>query len=348
MKQDRILYWDLGKSTFVKKDLEILRKSFAVKDYTFIANVKWCLPFEFLRQFFIGIFAAGSYDIVVCQFASYHSLVPFFVAKLLGKKRVIVAGGTDCVAFPSIDYGNFQRPYLKYFTRKSFEWATLILPVDQTLIDYEYAYTGDDYTRQGYRNFVKNITAREQVIFNGYDAEFWKPHPVTRNQRSVITVGANLGSRFAFRLKGIDLLLEAARRLPDWSFTVIGGNGLSQSDMPANVFLHANVPNNQLPQLYSQHQYYAQLSMSEGFPNALAEAILCGCTPVVSAVGAMPMMVGDDRFILRKKDPDALVALFKSLETVNQIDFLRRRMEKEFTFERRSIELTEAIREQLN
>ena len=348
MKQDRILYWDLGKSTFVKKDLEILRKSFAVKDYTFIANVKWRLPFEFLRQFFIGLFTAGSYDIVVCQFASYHSLVPFFVAKLLGNKRVIVAGGTDCVAFPSIDYGNFQRPYLNYFTRKSFEWATLILPVDQTLIDYEYTYTGDDYPRQGYRNFVKNITAREQVIYNGYDAEFWKPRAVARNSRSVITVGANLGSRFAFRLKGIDLLLEAARRLPDWSFTIVGGNGLSQSEMPANVFLHPNVPNDQLPELYSQHRYYAQLSMSEGFPNALAEAILCGCTPVVSAVGAMPMMVADDRFILRKKDPDALVALLTNLDTFEQNGELRQRMVREFTFERRSIELSEAIRDHLN
>ena len=325
-----------------------MRKSFAVKDYTFIANVKWRLPFEFLRQFFIGLFTAGSYDIVVCQFASYHSLVPFFVAKLLGNKRVIVAGGTDCVAFPSIDYGNFQRPYLNYFTRKSFEWATLILPVDQTLIDYEYTYTGDDYPRQGYRNFVKNITAREQVIYNGYDAEFWKPRAVARNSRSVITVGANLGSRFAFRLKGIDLLLEAARRLPDWSFTIVGGNGLSQSEMPANVFLHPNVPNDQLPELYSQHRYYAQLSMSEGFPNALAEAILCGCTPVVSAVGAMPMMVADDRFILRKKDPDALVALLTNLDTFEQNGELRQRMVREFTFERRSIELSEAIRDHLN
>jgi len=348
LNQGRILYWDLGKSTFVKKDLEILRKSFTVTDYTFIANVKWRLPFEFLRQLFIGIFTAGSYDIVVCQFASYHSLVPFLVAKVLGKKRVIVAGGTDCVAFPSIDYGNFQRPYLKYFTRKSFEWATLILPVDQTLIDYEYTYTEDDYPRQGYRNFVKHISAREQVIYNGYDAQFWKPGEVSRKQHSVITVGANLGSRFAFRLKGIDLLLEAARRLPDWSFTIVGGSGLSQIEMPANVFLHPNVPNDQLPELYSRYQYYAQLSMSEGFPNALAEAILCGCIPVVSAVGAMPMMVGDDRFILRKKDSDALVTLLKNLDAIDSTGDLRLRMEKEFTFERRSIELTDAIREQLN
>jgi len=60
------------------------------------------------------------------------------------------------------------------------------------------------------------------------------------------------------------------------------------------------------------------------------------------------MMVGDDRFILRKKDSDALVTLLKNLDAIDSTGDLRLRMEKEFTFERRSIELTDAIREQLN
>jgi len=63
------------------------------------------------------------------------------------------------------------------------------------------------------------------------------------------------------------------------------------------------VPNNELSNFLNSKEFYLQLSMSEGFPNALCEAMLCGCIPIVTAVGAMPKIVSEIGFVLNKKDP---------------------------------------------
>ncbi|HMC97284.1 MAG TPA: glycosyltransferase, partial [Flavobacteriales bacterium] len=58
--------------------------------------------------------------------------------------------------------------------------------------------------------------------------------------------------------------------------------------------------------LYGSATYYLQLSVSEGFGNALCEAMLCGCIPIVSSTGAMPRIVGDTGYIVQRRDPDVL------------------------------------------
>ena len=157
-----LLYYDTGKSSFVIKDLTILKSKFTVIDYSFQAS-KLSLAYQLVKQFFHTIYHLPKCDAVIVQFAGYHSLIPFIFASWFGKKKIIIAGGTDCVSFPSIGYGTFQKLFLKWFTKKTFELASLILPVDETLIDYSYTYSNDDFPRQGYRNFVKNISGKEIV-----------------------------------------------------------------------------------------------------------------------------------------------------------------------------------------
>ncbi len=309
----RLLYFDTGKSSFVLKDLEILKACFEVKDYTLDLSKKWRLPVEFSRQFLIVLVHGWRAKAVVVQFAGFQSYVPFLLFGLLGKKRVVVAGGTDCVAFPSIDYGNFARKYLRWFTKKSFEMADLILPVHESLISYAYTYQDGDYLRQGYKEFTQHIRARETVIYNGYDTAIWYPREVTRKRKTFLTVGANLNSRFGYMLKGIDLFVELAKSFPDCDFAIVGAASLATKEIRKNLTLLPAVPNKELPELYSSFEFYVQLSMSEGFPNALTEAILCGCVPIVSNVGAMAMIVGNPACILKRKDKDELIALVKNL-----------------------------------
>jgi len=67
----------------------------------------------------------------------------------------------------------------------------------------------------------------------------------------------------------------------------------------------------QLPELLGKHQFYIQVSMTEGFPNALIEAMACGCVPIVSQVGVMPEIIGDTGYILESKDPQLLEKLIR-------------------------------------
>ena len=291
MKTIKILYWDVGKSSFVLKDLNILNTEFKVFDYTFKAKNNFLIVIEFTKQFFITVYRAFSCDIVICQFSGYHSLIPLFVFKLFKKKRIIVAGGTDCVAFPSIKYGNFQKKYLKWFTKKSFQLSNFILPVDETLIQYDYTYQNSDLKKQGYRTFIEHLSAIDKVIYNGYDYNLFKILDSPRKHKSFLTVGANLNTPFGPKLKGIDLIIEVSKLFKDYTFAIVGGKGLNENDVPENIILLDNIPNAELPILYNQYEFYMQLSMSEGFPNSLCEAMLCGCIPIVSKVGAMPKLL---------------------------------------------------------
>ena len=52
--------------------------------------------------------------------------------------------------------------------------------------------------------------------------------------------------------------------------------------------------------------------MSEGFGVALAEAMACGCVPIVSRVGILDFIAGDSGFVLEKHDTDLLKSLIES------------------------------------
>ena len=105
-KSFRILYFYTRDATFIRKDLEMLRSRHEVTECSFPAPEKWKLPLLFLKQFFFLMkhsLSAGNF-IVMTQFAGYHSFLPCLWAKIAVRKSIVVVGGTDCVAFPSLGY----------------------------------------------------------------------------------------------------------------------------------------------------------------------------------------------------------------------------------------------------
>jgi glycosyltransferase involved in cell wall biosynthesis len=337
----KLLYFHAGKSSFVLKDIEILQEKYNVVDFFFDTSNKKEYLILFIKQKLFLLRHIFGAKLIVCQFAGHHSFLPILFSKIFFKKSIVVAGGTDCVSFPSIGYGNFSNKLLGLTTAFSFKSCHLILPVHQTLVEYDYTYQPNDFKKQGYQFFIPKIKTPYQVIHNGYDSKKWFCDSV-KEKNSFITIGAGLDSRFGFNLKGIDLIFEIAPQLPHCTFYIVGGLGIDKHTSP-NIKLLDKIPNTELRQFISDKQFYMQLSMSEGFPNALSEGMLCECVPIVSNVGGMPDIVADCGYILKQKNINELYELVNSALNNFEIDRLgkkaRQRVVENYTFENRKEQL---------
>jgi glycosyltransferase involved in cell wall biosynthesis len=194
---------------------------------------------------------------------------------------------------------------LFWFSEKSLALATRLLPVSESLIEQDYTYTKTTYTRQGIHAFYPQVTTPVTVVYNGVSPDDFNLMPsVIRAPHSFITVATGMDDRNRRMLKGLDFICQLAEQLPDYAFTFIGGNEDPSLKLPSNIRLIAHIPNDELQSIYNQHQFYLQLSMSEGFGIAVVEAMMCGCIPIVSHVGILPQIVGPFGYVLQHKDLD--------------------------------------------
>lgn len=329
-------------STFVRKDADILRNNYDVVMRQFAPPAKILLPLFLLRDFLTLPFLLMQAEKVVCQFGGYHTVLPVFWSRLLRKPCAIVLGGYDAVALPEIGYGAFANKWMRRAVIYSYRRASLLLPVHRSLMMSESVYGGVS-RKQGVLHFIPALKTKTKEIPNGYDPAVWPLEKETSREFMAVTVASGLEEERRKILKGIDLFLEVAEKLPGHRFMVIGGK---PAHCPANVICLEEVRNEELPGYYNNARLYMQLSLSEGFPNAMCEAMLCGCMPVVSAVASMPEIAGDTGFVLPAKNAADLVQWIQSLPNDHSVTgsfSARKRIEENYTLERRRKELLEAI-----
>jgi glycosyltransferase involved in cell wall biosynthesis len=348
MSKPGLCYFTPSLSTFSQKDIEILKHDFKIYVFVFAPKRKALTPFTFLQQKLFLLKNTFRSKVYVIQFAGYHSFLPVLFAWIFRKSSVIVAGGTDCVAFPKIHYGNYHKLLLSWFTSFSYRYSSLILPVDDSLVHSENTYDPSQSGSQGILHFNKNLKTPIQVIYNGYDSSEWTFNG-DRKKKTFISVSAGLSEQRRYLLKGFDLLLEAAKKFTDCEFTFVGTSELpADVQIPANVNLVPFANAGTLRKLYSEHEFYMQLSISEGFPNAICEAMLCGCIPIASNVAALPKIVDTCGYILEKKSVDELIHLIEiALSSSNSPEKCRMHIIEKFPFENRERDLLKAVKKQL-
>jgi len=310
MKKDKVLMIYVGFATFVKRDITILETKYLVEKQHFNTSKKQYLPFAFIKQFFWLLFSIKKYKKVIIQSAGYVSFFPVILGKLFKVPIVIIAIGTDCAKLPEINYGAHTKPILSWFTRFSFRHASLILPVHKSLEASDYTYITVKNKKQGIRAFIKNMKTPIVEMVNGYDTKKWQLLASQRKENSFLTVTFALNEIGYYR-KGIDQIIFLAKTFPHYTFTIVGNVFLKEA-CPKNVTLIDNVPQSELLAIYNTHKYYLQLSMFEGFPNALCEAMLCGCIPIGSNVAGIPDIIGAQGFILKKKEPKMLLKIINN------------------------------------
>jgi glycosyltransferase involved in cell wall biosynthesis len=353
--KNTILYIKHANSTFIRQDEEILRKYYHVKPYLLHQNrgpLRYFLRLALL-PFFILVNLRSK--MMITWFADYHAAIMAFMGKLLGMKTVIIAGGQEAVCYPELGKGVYRKKYRGVFAKYALRNASLILPNHESLIWHENYYYDPAGKKDGIRYYVPGIKTPMKIVFNGIsEKKYFRDPGIAKDPAMVLTVGGNMKGTNDFYNKGFDLFIELARMTPDLNFTMIGINKsflpwVQENHQIAEIknlkLILFFCPDEVLFENYNKATWYIQASITEGMPNTLNEAMLCGCIPIGSDVNGIPDAIGDTGIIVKKRDITALsnaLAEARKLNTANQAIAQAKKFSLE-NRERKMIEILEHL-----
>ena len=309
------IYYDF--SSFVKQDYEILSKHFEVE------KVNYRTP----KDIFKMARAIFNSDLTYAWFASGHSFIAVLLSILLRKKSVVIVGGYDVAFAPEINYGQYtlgwhKRKYADFVLKN----ADLVLAVSE-------------FTKK--EAIVRVTSQKIKLIYNAIDINLFRPRSERDSgERENIVLTVASGQKDVIRLKGLDAFIKAAAYLPDARFVVLG---LSQQDIntlkrlrsSSNVELSGYMDQGHLITYYQKAKVYCQLSYRESFGMALAEAMACGCVPVVTKRGALPEVVETTGYFVPYGDPKAIAKGIEMALSSNKGNDARERIKSMFSMQRR-------------
>jgi glycosyltransferase involved in cell wall biosynthesis len=289
MRLPRILFVHNALQPFVAVDLNLLRERYAVQEW-------------FVRSRAINLVATWRAvrraDLVFGWFASWHTFFPVLFARWLGKPSLMVVGGYDTARVSEADYGSQRGGIRQVIARRVIHNATHLIT----------------NSKSACRETMSNVgvpRGKITVVYHGFEmptAEW------TDKANLVITVGG-VGRTNLLR-KGLLPFVQAAAHLPDLQF-VLAGKWFDDSietlraHAGANVTFTGYLSDADLQALYARASIYVQASLHEGFGMSVAEAMLMGCIPVVTNVGALPEVVGDCGFYAADNSPQAVAAAIR-------------------------------------
>jgi len=336
-------------TSFVKKDIEILEKNYTLDIHHFKFKKKTGVLIAYLKLFFFLIRHSRKYALYITQFAGHVSLLPSIFSIFTKTKSLILVAGTDAANFPTIKYGNKQKLFQGQATSWSFRFCDFISPCHESLVEQDYSYDEMGSPKQGYRVFYKSSRNKPHLsIPYGFDASFFKRNPdIQRKKMSFLSIG-NLSVKTLFYRKGYDIIIQLGKLYPDITITLIGApENYSIPDLPENIKLLPYLSHEELINEFSSHQFYFQLSLMEGFPNALCEAMLCECIPIGSNVSGIPEIIGNTGYLLKKRDLGLLSQLIQKAQVNPELEELgklaRKRISENFTNEKRERKLCDLI-----
>jgi len=314
-------------STFIKRDYEILKKHFEIDLIQPPNNKKAWIKYPSIVKNKIK-----KCDVVFGWFAGWHTAFPVHYAKKYGKPFVIVVGGYDAAYVPEINYGAFTNVKEKIPAKYVLENADLLLPVSE-------------FTKKEILEKVK--PKRIKVIYNGVDVEKFKPIRGRRN--TIVTIGRV--TKRGIKLKGLETFAETSLYFPDYDFVVIGETEDSainrlKSINPKLVFT-GPISHEGVRKWLQSAKVYCQLSYRESFGMGIAEAMSCGCIPVVTKSGAIPEVVDNTGFYVPYGDEKATAeAIKKALDAPEEMrKKARERIKNLFSLANRERKLVSLIGE---
>jgi glycosyltransferase involved in cell wall biosynthesis len=276
---------------FVTIDRDLLAERHRVLEYE--QPRPWPRPLAAWR----GVRAA---DIVVCWFASWNALLPLALARIMRRPSILIVGGFDTANMPEIGYGFQQGGIRRVVARTAMRLAGTLM-------------TNSLYSRGELR---ANTGHDATVVHHGVPDPFGELPDGPRARRA-LTVG-NVAA-LSLERKGMRPFVAAAASMPDVEVVVAGRDDGGAEELrriaAANVRLTGRLTDAELDELYRTSSVYVQASQHEGFGMSVAEAMLAGCIPVVTAAGALPEVVGDAGVVLESPTPTLIAeGVLRALE----------------------------------
>ncbi|MGZ7180476.1 MAG: glycosyltransferase family 4 protein [Halobacteriota archaeon] len=269
-------------------------------------------------------------DVVFCWFAGREAFAAVGLAQLFGKKTAVAVGGSDVTTIPELEYGAALYKNLHVYQKFVLNNATKILPDSKDAEKDALEFMAD--------------ASKLECIYLGIDVEKFCPSGEKKNR--VITVG--VVSRSNLKRKGLETFVRSAAYLPDIEFILIGrffddSIRYLRSIAPENVRFTGFLPENVLIKHYQEAKVYVQVSAHEAFGASLAEAMACGCIPVITDKGAIPEVVGDAGIYVPYGDPAATAQGIRKALASDLEGIPRRRIEDLFTADKRKEALVKTI-----
>ena len=326
-RRTRVLFVHPTMSPFIESDLKLLRKNFDVrvvdvgsvkKNFSGIVRIMWRL-----------VSGALWCDISFAWFAERHAKWMVRFTRMLAKPSLVVVGGYEVAKVAEIGHGSLLDPGKTKMVKYILEKATKVLPVDESLKEAA----------------IKNLGVRGeniQTVHTGHDSDKFKASGVKENM--VLTIG--FVNKITIKRKGLDVFVQAAGLLTDAKFVLVGGSSDNAIDelksiASPNVEFVGSVSHDQLVGYYQRAKVYCQLSLYEGLPNALCEAMLCECVPVGTKASGIPTAIGDTGFYAPVKDPKAAADAIRQALRSDKGKAARARIMSEFPVEKRETAIIE-------
>ncbi len=300
-------------ASFIDQDIQILEGEFTVGTFVYRdPRDRFPLLRELRRS-----------RLAVAWFVLGYAFAMVLMRPLTRARCLLIAGGWDVEALPEHEYGEMRWPKRRRRTAFALSHADRALAVSA-------------YSLSRLHHVAPEAVA--SVLYHGFDPD--KFAMGNGDRAGVVTVARVAPETWA--LKGLNTFLAAARRLPSIPFTMVGdtsrASALLEGRSP-NVRVTGPLSQQELIGVYQRAEVYAQLSAVESFGCSLAEAMLCGCVPVVSDRGALPEVVGA---VGEKVPYGDVTATVEAIDrTLGSDDGLRARdrVRTQFPLERRAAKL---------
>lgn len=254
-------------SAFLQNDATLLSHFYHVK---LIRNQPFSL------SFFRALFAC---QIIYIWFPSRGYLPLCIMAKLIGKKLICTIGGYEVANMPELNYGGARTISARFILRMILKLCDKLLVISRHSANEVQQLLGD--------------SAHFEIVHNLVNTLFYeKPKSKKRRHKTNCVTVAQVNDSDGF-IKGLDILREIARALPEHHFTIIGeidkkSDIYSQLSALNNICFTGVLRQNEIINYFDESYYYLQPSRVESFGVSILEAALRDCITLTSANGALP------------------------------------------------------------